>query len=131
MRRIDLVRSIEGLIGELSPEGREAWEELEQLALLSPPETDGPSEFLRIGLRIWETQVIPEDEVAFKALILLRVGLVAEYLAEVGSRREAREIRKVCAIKAAQVVDHAEGRPVDPDMTAEQAIALLRRSQGS
>jgi hypothetical protein len=127
MRRIDLVRLIEGLIGELSPESREAWEELEQLALLSPPERDGPSEFLRI----WETKVIPEEEAAFKALILLRVGLAAEYPKEDTSRREAREFRRVCAIKAAQVVDHAEGRPVDPDMSAEQAIARLRRSQGN
>lgn len=95
MRRIDLVRLIEGLIGELSPEGREAWEELEQLGLLAPPETDGPSEFLHKAMRIWETNVTPEDEVVLKALILLRVGLVAEYPAEYTSRREAREFRRV------------------------------------
>lgn len=128
MKRIDLVRLIEGLVGELSPEGREAWEEMEQVALLGPPEKDDhPSELLRI----WEAQVIPENEAVLKALILLRVGLVAEYPAEDTSRREAREFRRVCAIKAAQVVDHAEGRPVDPDMTAKQAIARLSRSKGS
>ena len=126
MKRIDLVRLIEGLVGELSPEGREAWEEMEQVALLGPSEKDDhPSELLRI----WEAQVTPENEAVLKALILLRIGLVAEYPAEDTSRREAREFRRLCAIKAAQVVDHAEGRPVDPDMTAEQAIARLSRSQ--
>jgi len=126
VKRIDLVRLIEGLVGELSPEGREAWEEMEQVALLGPSEKDDhPSELLRI----WEAQVTPENEAVLKALILLRIGLVAEYPAEDTSRREAREFRRLCAIKAAQVVDHAEGRPVDPDMTAEQAIARLSRSQ--
>jgi hypothetical protein len=127
VQKIELVELTEVVIARLTPEGQETWEELEQLALLGPPERDRESEFLRI----WETKITPEDEPAFKALILLRVGLEAEYLAEDGSRREAREIRKVCAIKAAQVVDHAEGRPVDLDMTADQAIARLSRSQGS
>ena len=126
MQRIELVELIEGLIAQLTPEDREAWEAMEQLGLLGPPEKDHEPEYLRI----WEAGVGPEDEATFKALCLLRVGLADEYLAEDGSRREVREIRGVCAIKAAQVVVHAEGLPVDPDMTVEQATAQLRRSLG-
>jgi hypothetical protein len=124
VQKIELVELTEVVIAQLTPEGRETWEEMEQLALLGPPEKDRQSGLLRI----WETGVPPEDEAALKALCLLRVGLVAEYLVEDDSRREAREIRRVSVIKAAQVMDHAEDRPVDPNMTVEQATVRLRWS---
>ena len=59
--------------------------------------------------------------------MLLSIGLAAEYL--VDDSGAEREFREVSVVKAAQVWDHAEGRPVDPDMIVQQAIARLGRSQ--
>ena len=42
---------------------------------------------------------------------------------------EEQGFREVFVIEAAQVRDHAEDRLVDPDMSVEQAIARLGRSQ--
>jgi hypothetical protein len=122
MQRIKLVKLIETVIAKLSPEGRETWEEMEQLALMSPLDKDLTPELLRI----WETGAPAEDQAYLKALCLLRLGLAAEYLVE--DSGEERKVREVSVVKAAQVWDHAEGRPLDPDMTVELAIARLRRS---
>ena len=122
MQRIELVKLIEAVITKLSPEGRETWEEMEQLALMRPLDRDLTPELLRI----WETGAPAEDQASLKTLILFSIGLAAEYLVE--DSGEEREVREVSVIKAAQVWDHAEGRSVDPDMSVEQAIARLGRS---
>ncbi len=123
MQRIELVKLIEAVIAKLSPQGRETWEKMEQLALMRPLDKDLTSELLRI----WETEVPAEEQASLKVLILLSIGLAAEYL--VDDSGEERKLRQVSVIKAAQVWDHAEGRLVDPDMSVEQAIARLERSQ--
>ena len=123
MQRIELVKLIEAVITKLSPEGRETWEEMEQLALMHPLDKDLTPELLRI----WETEAPAEDQASLKILILLSIGLAAEYL--VDDSGEEQRFRDVFVIKAAQVWDHAEDRLVDPDMSVEQAIARLGRSQ--
>ena len=123
MQRIELVKLIEAVITKLSPEGRETWEEMEQLALMRPLDRDLTPELLRI----WETGAPAEDQASLKTLILFSIGLAAEYLVD-DSGKEQR-FREVFVIKAAQVWDHAEDRLVDPDMSVEQAIARLGRSQ--
>ena len=123
MQRIELVKLIEAVITKLSPQGRETWEEMEQLALMRPLDKDLTPELLRI----WETEASAEDQATLKILILLSIGLAAEYLVE--DSAEEQTFRQVSVIKAAQVWDHAEGRLVDPDMSVEQAIARLGRSQ--
>ena len=123
MQRIELVRLIQAVITKLSPQGRETWEEMEQIALMRPLDKDLRPELLRI----WETEVSAEDQASLKVLILLSIGLAAEYLVEYSG--EERVFREVSVIKAAQVWDHAEGRPVDPDMTVQRAIARLGWSQ--
>jgi hypothetical protein len=122
VQRIELVKLIEAVITKLSPEGRETWEEMEQLALMRPLDRDLTPELLRI----WETGAPAEDQASLKTLILFSIGLAAEYL--VDDSGEEREFREVSVVKAAQVWDHAEGRSVDPDMSVEQAIARLGRS---
>ena len=123
MQRIELVKLIEAVITKLSPQGRETWEEMEQLALMRPLDKDLTPELLRI----WETEASAEDQATLKILILLSIGLAAEYL--VDDSVEEQRFREVFVIKAAQVWDHAEDRLVDPDMSVEQAIARLGRSQ--
>ena len=123
MQRIELVKLIEAVITKLSPQGRETWEEMEQLALMRPLDKDLTPELLRI----WETEASAEDQASLKILILLSIGLAAEYL--VDDSGEEQRFREVFVIKAAQVWDHAEDRLVDPDMSVEQAIARLGRSQ--
>ena len=123
MQRIELVKLIEAVITKLSPQGRETWEEMEQLALMRPLDRDLTPELLRI----WETEAPAEEQASLKVLILLSIGLAAEYL--VDDSGEEQRFREVFVIKAAQVWDHAEDRLVDPDMSVEQAIARLGRSQ--
>jgi hypothetical protein len=123
VQRIELVKLIEAVIAKLSPQGRETWEKMEQLTLMRPPDKDITPELLRI----WETEVSVNEQASLKVLILLSIGLAAEYLVE--DSGEEREFREVSVIKAAQVWAHAEGRLVDPDMSVEQAIARLERSQ--
>ena len=123
MQRIELVKLIEAVITKLSPQGRQTWEKMEQLALMRPPDKDLTPELLRI----WETEAPAEDQASLKILILLSIGLAAEYL--VDDSGEEQRFRDVFVIKAAQVWDHAEDRLVDPDMSVEQAIARLGRSQ--
>ena len=123
MQRIELVKLIEAVIAKLSPKGRETWEEMEQLALMRPLDKDLTPELLRI----WETEALADDQASLKILILLSIGLAAEYLVE--NSGEEKRFREVFVIKAAQVWDHAEDRLVDPDMSVEQAIARLGRSQ--
>jgi len=123
VQRIELVKLIEAVITKLSPQGRETWEEMEQLALMRPLDKDLTPELLRI----WETEASAEDQATLKILILLSIGLAAEYL--VDDSVEEQRFREVFVIKAAQVWDHAEDRLVDPDMSVEQAIARLGRSQ--
>ena len=60
-------------------------------------------------------------------LDVLSTRLAAEYL--VDDNGEEQRFREVFVIKVAQVWDHAEDRLVDPDMSVEQAIARLGRSQ--
>ena len=123
MQRIELVKLIEAVITKLSPQGRETWEEMEQLALMRPLDKDLTPELLRI----WETEASAEDQATLKILIVVSIGLAAEYL--VDDSVEEQRFREVFVIKAAQVWDHAEDRLVDPDMSVEQAIARLGRSQ--
>ena len=123
VQRIELVKLIEAVITKLSPQGRETWEEMEQLALMRPLDKDLTPELLRI----WETEASAEDQATLKILILLSIGLAAEYF--VDDSGEEQRFREVFVIKAAQVWDHAEDRLVDPDMSVEQAIARLGRSQ--
>ena len=123
MQRIELVKLIEAVITKLSPQGRETWEEMEQLALMRPLDKDLAPQLLRV----WETEAPAEDQASLKILILLSIGLAAEYL--VDDSGEEQRFREVFVIKAAQVWDHAEDRLVDPDMSVEQAIARLGRSQ--
>jgi hypothetical protein len=122
VQRIELVKLIEAVITKLSTQGRETWEEMEQLALMRPLDKDLTPELLRI----WETEGPAEDQASLKILILLSIGLAAEYL--VDDSGEEQRFREVFVIKAAQVWDHAEDRLVDPDMTVEQAITRLKRS---
>ena len=96
---------------------------MEQLALLRPLAKDLTPELLRI----WETEAPPKDQTCLKILILLSIGLAAEYL--VDDSGEEQRFREVSVIKAAQVWDYAEGRPVDPYMTVQRAIARLERMQ--
>ena len=96
---------------------------MEQLALLRPLAKDLTPELLSI----WETEAPPKDQTFLKILILLSIGLAAEYL--VDDSGEEQRFREVSVIKAAQLWDYAEGRPVDPYMTVQRAIARLERMQ--
>ena len=58
MQNIELVKLIEGEIAKLSPEAREAWEDLDLRVQTAPLDQD-PEEIMRI---IEETGNPPEDE---------------------------------------------------------------------
>jgi hypothetical protein len=58
VQRIELVKLIEAVITKLSPQGRETWEKMEQLALMRPLDKDLTPELLRI----WETEAPAEDQ---------------------------------------------------------------------
>ncbi len=121
MQRIELVELIEGELAKLSPEGREAWEEIELLVEMSLPEQDLGPDIDRI---LRETEALREDAATILALCWLQVGLRSEQIAK--DSAEEREFREGSVITAAQTRDRTEGRQIDPDMTLEQALARLQ-----
>ena len=148
MQRIELVELIEEEIDKLSPEGKEAWEELELRVHTTRLDMD-----LAESMRIFEetgeppeagiiaiigesgetpedkdTIIVPkEDEATITTLFWLWLGLPLADTEELLERSEkAHEVRELFVIKAAQARDHFEGGQIDRDMTLQQALARLK-----
>jgi hypothetical protein len=148
MQRIELVELIEGEIAKLSPEGKEAWEDIELRVHTTPldydlaeimcifEETGEPPE---VGITVIfgesgeppgdeDTIIVPkEDEATIMTLFCLALGLPLADTEELLMRSErAHEVRELFVVKAAQARDDFEGRQVDQDMTLEQALVQLK-----
>ena len=122
MEKIRLIQLIERETARLTPRGRELWEELEFLRESVPDEEDRAAREYEIMERIFE---LPADEQFVTSRLAelvagLRDSEEAEHRGEQGEEHRARAV-----IRAAWLKDRAEGRPVDPDMTLERAVARL------
>jgi hypothetical protein len=124
LEKIRLIELIERETARLTPRGRELWEELEFLRESVPdPEAEiGAAHEHEIMERIFELPV--DEQFATSRLAELVAGLrdseEAERRGEPGEAHRARGV-----IQAAWLKDREEGRPVDPSLTLERAIARL------
>lgn len=122
MERLGLIEIMEREAVGLSPEGRPLWEELELLAVSAPELESRMSREYEISERIFDLPASEQGLLARLARLLsgLREGDEAEGRGESGEEHRVRGVSD-----AARIKDRYEGRPVDPDMTPEQAIARL------
>jgi hypothetical protein len=122
--RFTLVELIEGETARLSPRGRELWEDMETLVELRPEEQASLHEKMDMVNRM--VLLPPLEQGVIDRLMELRAGLYeSDKREERGESGEGYRVRSV--ILAAKSKDRSEGRQIDPDMSAEQAVARLRQ----
>ena len=129
MDRLELVEIIENQKAKLSPKGKELWDELDILVYMSPEDANilQRRQVQRQQKDIAERMsYLPlYDQGVIKVLTEVRAGLYASDERE--DAGESGEVQRAQAVViAANIKNIAEGRQADPDMTFEQAIALLR-----
>lgn len=126
MNRIRLIELIEGETRRLSEEGRELWEELEFLreSIPDPEEESRMAREYEITERIFELPVAEQFATGrFAELVCaLRRAEEAERRGHSGDEHRVRGV-----INAATLKDRQEGRPIDPYMTLDGAIARLKK----
>jgi hypothetical protein len=124
MDRLALVELIEDQAARLTPEGRDLAQRMELL-------TEAP---LRGPFGTQETQRAQADEVwdlpprernILERLLMLGEGLERSDAAE-RQGQPGERYRHLAIIGAAGTKDRSESRTIDPDITAEQAVARLR-----
>ena len=125
MEKFRLIEVIEDQTARLSPEAKELWEQLELLRESVPDPADesrmaGEYEIME---RIFE---LPMHEQFLTSQLAVLVGGLRE--AEEAERRggSGDEHRVRSVINAALLKDRLEGRPMDPHMTLDRAIARLK-----
>jgi hypothetical protein len=124
--KVRFIELIEGEAAQLSPEGRELWEELEFIreSVPDPADERRMAREYEVMERIFELPM-PEQ---------FLVGRLAELVAALRRSEEAQrrgelgeDYRVRGAINAAMLKDWEEGRAVDPNVTLEQAVARLTK----
>ena len=124
MDRLDLVDLIEDQAARLTPEGRDLAQRMELLTEVPPGGLFATQETQRVQAdEAWDLS--PRSRNILERLLMLREGLersdAAERRGETGER-----YLDMAVIGAAGTKDRSESRTIDPDMSAEQAVARLR-----
>ena len=125
MEELRLIKLIEAQAARLSQEAKDLWEQLELLRETFPDPANQSrmaSEY-EIMERIFELPIA--EQFATSRLAELVGGLrAAEDARRRGESEDEHRVRGV--INAAMLMDRQEGRPIDPHMTLERAIARLK-----
>jgi hypothetical protein len=124
MDRLALVELIEDQAARLTPEGRDLAQRMELLTEAPPGGPFGTQETQRAQAdEVWDLP--PRQRNILERLLMLGEGLERSDAAE-RQGQPAERYRHMAIIGAAGTKDRSESRTIDPDMTAEQAVARLR-----
>jgi hypothetical protein len=124
MDRLALVELIEDQAARLTPEGRDLAQRMELLTEAPPGGPFGTQETQRAQAdEVWDLP--PRERNILERLLMLGEGLERSDAAE-RQGQPGERYRHMAIIGAAGTKDRSESRTIDPDMTAEQAVARLR-----
>ena len=124
MDRLALVELIEDQAARLTPEGRDLAQRMELLTEAPPGGPFGTQETQRAQAdAVWDLP--PRERNILERLLMLGEGLERSDAAE-RQGQPGERYRHMAIIGAAGTKDRSESRTIDPDMTAEQAVARLR-----
>jgi hypothetical protein len=124
MDRLALVELIEDQAARLTPEGRDLAQRMELLTEAPPGGPFGTQETQRAQAdEVWNLP--PRERNILERLLMLGEGLERSDAAE-RQGQPGERYRHLAIIGAAGTKDRSENRTIDPDMTAEQAVARLR-----
>ena len=124
MDRLALVELIEDQAARLTPEGRDLAQRMELLTEAPPGGPFGTQETQRAQAdEVWDLP--PRERNILERLLMLWEGLERSDAA-VRQGQPGERYRHMAVIGAAGTKDRSESRTIDPDMTAEQAVARLR-----
>jgi hypothetical protein len=124
MDRLALVELIEDQAARLTPEGRDLAQRMELLTEAPPGGPFGTQETQRAQAdEVWDLP--PRERNILERLLMLGEGLERSDAAE-RQGQPGERYRHLAIIGAAGTKDRSESRTIDPDMTAEQAVARLR-----
>jgi hypothetical protein len=124
MDRLELVKLIEDQAARLTPEGRDLAQRMELLTEAPPGGPFGTQETQRAQAdEVWDLP--PRERNILERLLMLGEGLERSDAAE-RQGQPGERYRHLAIIGAAGTKDRSESRTIDPDMTAEQAVARLR-----
>jgi hypothetical protein len=124
MDRLALVELIEDQAARLTPEGRDLAQRMELLTEAPPGGPFGTQETQRAQVdEVWDLP--PRERNILERLLMLGEGLERSDAAE-RQGQPGERYRHLAIIGAAGTKDRSESRTIDPDMTAEQAVARLR-----
>ena len=124
MDRLAPVELIENQAAGLTPEGRDLAQRMELLTQAPPGGPFGTQETQRAQAdEAWDLR--PRERNILERLLMLGEGLERSDTAE-RQGQPGERYRHLAVIGAAGAKDRSEGRTIDPDMTAEHAVARLR-----
>jgi hypothetical protein len=124
MDRLALVELIEDQAARLTPEGRDLAQRMELLTEAPPGGPFGTQQTQRAQAdEVWDLP--PHERNILERLLMLGEGLERSDAAE-RQGQPGERYRHMAIIGAAGTKDRSESRTIDPDMTAEQAVARLR-----
>jgi hypothetical protein len=124
MDRLALVELIEDQAARLTPEGRDLAQRMELLTEAPPGGPFGTQQTQRAQAdEVWDLP--PRERNILERLLMLGEGLERSDAAE-RQGQPGERYRHLAIIGAAGTKDRSESRTIDPDMTAEQAVARLR-----
>ena len=124
MDRLALVELIKDQAARLTPEGRDLAQRMELLTEAPPGGPFGTQETQRAQAdEVWDLP--PRERNILERLLMLGEGLERSDAAE-RQGQPGERYRHMAIIGAAGTKDRSESRTIDPDMTAEQAVARLR-----
>jgi hypothetical protein len=124
MDRLALVELIEDQAARLTPEGRDLAQRMELLTEAPPGGPFGTQETQRAQAdEVWDLP--PRERNILERLLMLGEGLERSDAAE-RQGQPGERYWHLAIIGAAGTKDRSESRTIDPDMTAEQAVARLR-----
>jgi hypothetical protein len=124
MDRLALIELIEDQAARLTPEGRDLAQRMELLTEAPPGGPFGTQEPQRAQAdEVWDLP--PHERNILERLLMLGEGLERSDAAE-RQGQPGERYRHLAIIGAAGTKDRSESRTIDPDMTAEQAVARLR-----
>jgi hypothetical protein len=124
MDRLALVELIEDQAARLTPEGRDLAQRMELLTEAPPGGPFGTQQTQRAQAdEVWDLP--PRERNILERLLMLGEGLERSDAAE-RQGQPGERYWHLAIIGAAGTKDRSESRTIDPDMTAEQAVARLR-----
>ena len=125
MDRLALVELIEDQAARLTPEGRDLAQRMELLTEAPPGGPFGTQETQRAQAdEVWDLP--PRERNILERLLMLGEGLEQGTRTGPQAAPPGERYRHMAIIGAAGTKDRSESRTIDPDMTAEQAVARLR-----